>query len=328
MRRKEGRRIRVARPHEDLVGRALLDDRAQVHDRDAPRQVRDDRELMRDEEDRDARVAHEVLEQVEDLGLDRDIQGADRLVREDELGTGGECASDRDALALAAGQLARPPVPDRLRQAHAVEHLGHVPVQAVAGDEPVHERRLTHGLSDRERRVQRRIGVLEHHLGAAADLAELVRVGVAHVDAIEADLTAVRLDEADEAPGERRLAAAGFADEPERLVPPDRERDVIDSDQPGNGLAPERLERAAAARERLDDMTCDEERDAVGTSRLRRCRRRPSAADHPSLSSRRRPLHERAGGAVPRWSDVHDHRDHRAVRPDVRAARRERASRR
>ena len=52
------------------------------------------------------RVA-DVGEQVEDLGLDRDVERGDRLVQDQHARLGGERAGDRDALALAAGQRPR-----------------------------------------------------------------------------------------------------------------------------------------------------------------------------------------------------------------------------
>jgi hypothetical protein len=49
----------------------------------------------------------EVLEQVDDLGLHRDVEGRDGLVEHDELGVESERACDADALTLAAGELVR-----------------------------------------------------------------------------------------------------------------------------------------------------------------------------------------------------------------------------
>ena len=60
---------------------------------------------MRDEEVREAEVALQVLEQVQDLRLDRDVERRDRLVADDEVGVDRERAGDPDALALATGEL-------------------------------------------------------------------------------------------------------------------------------------------------------------------------------------------------------------------------------
>ena len=47
----------------------------------------------------------ELLQQVEDLRLDRDVEGRDRLVGDDQAGLEGEGPGQSDALALAAGEL-------------------------------------------------------------------------------------------------------------------------------------------------------------------------------------------------------------------------------
>ena len=47
----------------------------------------------------------ELLQQVDDLGLDRDVQRADRLVADDEIGLAGQRPGNGNTLALAAGKL-------------------------------------------------------------------------------------------------------------------------------------------------------------------------------------------------------------------------------
>ena len=49
----------------------------------------------------------EIVEQVQDLRLDRDVERADRFVADDEVGVERERAGDADALALAAGEFVR-----------------------------------------------------------------------------------------------------------------------------------------------------------------------------------------------------------------------------
>ena len=65
--------------------------------------------------------ALQVLEQVDDLRLDRDVERRHRLVADDEVWLGGERAGDADALALAAGEFVRPAMRGVARQAHGVE---------------------------------------------------------------------------------------------------------------------------------------------------------------------------------------------------------------
>jgi len=49
--------------------------------------------------------AFQVFEQVENLRLDRDVEGRDHLVTDEELRSHRERSGDRDPLALTAGEL-------------------------------------------------------------------------------------------------------------------------------------------------------------------------------------------------------------------------------
>src|SRR5262245_27370243 len=76
--------VLVARVVDDIVAAADLDDLAAEHDGNAVADVVDDREVVADEEVREAQLLLEVLEQVQDLRLDGDVEGARRLVADDE----------------------------------------------------------------------------------------------------------------------------------------------------------------------------------------------------------------------------------------------------
>ena len=84
-----------------------LDGLAEVHHQHAVGDVADDVEVVRDEDVGQAEVALQVLEQVQDLRLHRDVERRDGLVADDQLRIDGERAGDADALALAAGELVR-----------------------------------------------------------------------------------------------------------------------------------------------------------------------------------------------------------------------------
>ena len=103
-RRHERLRVRVARVAEELLAVGQLDDAAQVHHRDAIADVLDHAHVVGDEEVGQPELALEVLEQVEDLGLDRDVERGHRLVADDEVRLEDQRAGDADALALAAAR--------------------------------------------------------------------------------------------------------------------------------------------------------------------------------------------------------------------------------
>ena len=82
--------------------RRELDDAAIGHHRDPIGHVVHHGEIVRDEQEGQPALGLEILEQVEDLGLDRDVERRDRLVADDQVGIEREGAGDADALALAA----------------------------------------------------------------------------------------------------------------------------------------------------------------------------------------------------------------------------------
>ncbi len=91
----------------DLVRGALLDDLALVHDRDPVGDVADDADVVGDEDVGEAELLLEVVEQVDDLSADRDVEGGDRLVGDDQLRVQRQRPGDPDPLPLAAGELVR-----------------------------------------------------------------------------------------------------------------------------------------------------------------------------------------------------------------------------
>src|SRR5699024_2772490 len=150
-------------------------------------------------------------------GPDGDVQSAGGLVGDDDLGLQGEGAGDRDALALAAGELARQDVERGLRQAHKVEQLLHPGQAPGLGADAVDSQRIHQRLPHRQARVQGRRGVLEHdrHLpaqllagGATASQRLPVEEDVACGDGLQAG----------HHPREGGLAGTGLADHSEHLA--------------------------------------------------------------------------------------------------------------
>src|SRR4029077_11837445 len=99
---EERESVGVLRRGEDLAFLRRLDDLAEIHHRDAMRHMLDDGEVMADEEKGEAELLLQVLQEIDDLRLHRDVERGDGLVANDEIGLRRERASDADALALAA----------------------------------------------------------------------------------------------------------------------------------------------------------------------------------------------------------------------------------
>src|SRR5205807_6097661 len=95
-------RVRVQRVGVDLFGVRDLDDLAEVHHGDPVAQVADDRQVVGDEQVGQVELVLEVLQEVHDLRLDRDVERGDGLVGDDEGGVQDQGAGDADALPLAA----------------------------------------------------------------------------------------------------------------------------------------------------------------------------------------------------------------------------------
>ena len=62
---------------------------------------------MRDDDQRDAEAARQILHQLEDLRLDGHVERGGRLVGDDQLRIAGKPDRDHHALAHAAGELMR-----------------------------------------------------------------------------------------------------------------------------------------------------------------------------------------------------------------------------
>ena len=109
----------------EVLGRGDLDDPAQIHHGHAVADVLDHRQVVGDEQVGEAELLLQVLEQVDDLGLDRHVERRHRLVADDQLGLHRQRAGDADALALAAGELVRIAAHVVGLQADGLEQLHH-----------------------------------------------------------------------------------------------------------------------------------------------------------------------------------------------------------
>ena len=130
-----------------------------------------------------------------------------------------ERAGDADALALAAGELVRIAklACQGERPTRRQQLLDRAPQLGAAG-EAVQAQRLGQDLAHGHARIERRVGVLEDDLHVAAERAQRLAIGGAHVASLETDLAGGRLDQAQHQAAGRRLAAAGLADERQRLA--------------------------------------------------------------------------------------------------------------
>ena len=92
---------------EDVARRTALDDLTGVHDHDTLGDLGDHAEIVADEQDGDTRVGLDLTQHVEDMRLDRHVEGRRRLVGNQQRRFARQCHGDHHALAHAAAELVR-----------------------------------------------------------------------------------------------------------------------------------------------------------------------------------------------------------------------------
>ena len=92
----------MRRPRIELVAPCAFDDPSEVHDGYLIRKVLHDREIVRNEQVRQASFPLKLVEQIEDLRLYGYVERADRFIADDEVRVARQCAGDTDPLALPA----------------------------------------------------------------------------------------------------------------------------------------------------------------------------------------------------------------------------------
>ena len=97
----------MLRVGQDLLGCAALHDLARAHDEHLVRDIRHDGQIVADEEEGLA-GGSALGEQLEDLRLDRRVQGGRGLIRDEDLRSRCDGRRDERSLAQPTGQLGRP----------------------------------------------------------------------------------------------------------------------------------------------------------------------------------------------------------------------------
>ncbi len=211
----------------ERVRRALLHDPARVHHRGVRAGLRDDRQVVRDEDEREAELVRQVREEVEDLGLHHHVERGRRLVGEENARVAGERHRDRGALAHPAGELVRVALGPVRRDADRLEQLANPGRRFLPARDAVQLHRLGDLLADAPHRVERVHRALEHH----GDVLPAVRrdgllPAGEHVDAVEQDPAGDGgggRQQPHQREDGRGLAAAGLADHAEPRPGLDRE---------------------------------------------------------------------------------------------------------
>ena len=157
--------------------------------------------------------ALQVLEQVDDLGLDADVEGADRLVADDEAGLDREGPGDADPLTLPTAEFMGVAVGVLGIQSHTAQQLPDpFGPRFRGGGQAMDVERFTQDVRDRAPGIQGGERVLEDHLEMPSPLPQRTAFHPGDVLAIEPDHASGGREEPDQGPSEGRLAAAALAD--------------------------------------------------------------------------------------------------------------------
>ena len=152
-RREEHSRVGVARVVVDRGHPPHLDDLARVHHRRAITHLRDDRQVVRDEDHRQPELLPErraqADEQLEDLRLHHHVEGGRRLVGKEHLRRARERHRDRGPLPHAAGELVRVAIGAIAGDPDELEQLGDARARALPRRQPVQHHRLGDLRADR-----------------------------------------------------------------------------------------------------------------------------------------------------------------------------------
>lgn len=225
--------LRIA---EDLSGRAGLHNSRGVHDDDAIRHGRGDLEIVGDHDQRHSGLALEVAQQFEDLGLNTDVQGGRRLVRDQNVGLQRNRHGNHHTLALTAGKLVRIEVNPafRFRNADAAEELNRVGTRLPALPGAVALIDLLDLASDRVDGIEIGERILEDHRNpAAVDASAGFRIQTREFDAIEVagacdDIGRWAVEEVHHRARADALSRAAFTENDEGLAAINVEGDVVD----------------------------------------------------------------------------------------------------
>ena len=169
---------------EDAVDRTEFGELSGVHDGDAVAHLRDDAEVVRDEDERHRIRTAEITEDLEDLRLDNHVQGGRGLVCDEHLRIQDKAERDHDALSHPSRELVGVVFDAGLWNPHRSKHFDG-PSDRLRGrnGSVVGANRLHEVILDRHERVEARHRVLEDQC-----------------DLLSTETTVVRLREADQLP--------------------------------------------------------------------------------------------------------------------------------
>jgi len=212
-----------------------LDDPSEIHDTHAITHVFHDTKVVRDQQVGEPVGCLQIHHQVQDLGLDRDVQCRDRFVGNDQLGQECQRPSDADALPLASAEFMRVPACGVGPEAHHLQEFGHPVLSLLTVAQTMDEHPLFDCRAHPHSGVQGGIGVLKDHLHLAPEPSHGLLGQMSDFPAVEIDRACRGFDEAQQCPSQGGLAATALPYQAQGLALPDREIDPVHGPQRSGG---------------------------------------------------------------------------------------------
>ncbi|CAM5683976.1 hypothetical protein SALBM311S_09127 [Streptomyces alboniger] len=216
----------------------MLDNPPVPHDEDLVDTLGGDTHVVRDEQQPHAGLLAQRVQQIEDLGLDGDVQRGRRLVGDQQFGFAGQRHRDESTLSHAAAELVRTGTgpPRCVRDSHPVQYVHRTRACRPARRPRVHAIHLGDLVPDRVVRVEGRQRILEDHRGLRPPQPpQSVVRRLPYVDTGDrdraADARAGAAVQAQQGRGDRGLAGAGLADQGEGGAPLQPEGEPVDGTQ-------------------------------------------------------------------------------------------------
>src|SRR5688572_21417439 len=148
-------------------------DFAQIHDGYPVADMLDHPQVMRDKQVGQMHLLLQLLQEIDDLRLNRNVQRRYRFIADDKLGTDTERAGDADTLALTAAELMRVTTIMVLAQTDLTKQFDDPISFGPALGDFVNLQAFADDITDAHARIERRIRVLENNLHLPPHIAQL-----------------------------------------------------------------------------------------------------------------------------------------------------------
>jgi hypothetical protein len=208
----------------------------QVHHHDSMAYVFNHRQVVCDKQQRQAEAFLQILQQVHNLRLDRNIESAHWLIADQQPRIKRQGAGDANPLPLSPAKFVRIPrksagriQSDRLQQGrYAFPAASPVPLQVVNLEG------FRHNTLGRQPRVQRSVRILENHLKPAALSPQVGPMPPGNFLPIEENPPAGGFNKSGDGATQRGFATSAFPDQSQSFSGCDREFNRVHGSHPGS----------------------------------------------------------------------------------------------